>query len=159
MDTDEPPTEQSPADVALAGKSSIKPTRMKHDRLNASFQLWKDFRFEAAHQLTKVGEEHPCGRLHGHSYKVRIHCRGKLDPEKEWVVDYADIAAATLPLIEKLDHTLLNDHLDFETTAENLAWWLGETIKPALPSLHAVEVFETPSTSAMIVVGGCEETE
>lgn len=127
--------------------------------MNACFRLWKDFRFEAAHHLTKVGAGHPCGRLHGHSYRVRIHCRGKLDPKKDWVVDYADIAAATLPVIGKLDHTLLNEHFDFETTAENLAWWLAETIKPVLPSLHAVEVFETSSTSAMVVVGGCDEME
>lgn len=132
---------------------------MKNDRMNASFQLWKDFTFEAAHRLTKVGPQHPCGRLHGHSYKVRIHCRGKLDPEKDWVVDYADIAAAALPAIGKLDHTLLNEHFDFETTAENLAWWLCEAIKPGLPSLHAVEVFETPTTSALVTAGDAPDSQ
>lgn len=121
----------------------------KLDRLSHTFKLWKDFSFEAAHQLTKVPTGHQCGRLHGHSYKVRIHCEGVLNPTNDWVVDYADIAKAMRPIIEKLDHTFLNDHMDFETTAENLAWWLMRVIQPNLPQLSAVEVFETPTTSVI----------
>jgi 6-pyruvoyltetrahydropterin/6-carboxytetrahydropterin synthase len=121
----------------------------RQDRLNHTFRLWKDFSFEAAHQLTKVPTGHQCGNLHGHSYKVRVHCEGKLDARMEWVVDYAEIGRAVRPIIEKLDHTFLNHHLDFETTAENLAWWLAETIAPKLPQLAGVEVFETPTTSVL----------
>lgn len=124
----------------------------KQDRLHHTFKLWKDFNFEAAHQLTKVPVGHQCGRLHGHSYKVRVHCEGKLDPVKDWVVDYADIKKAAAPIIEKLDHTFLNDHMDFETTAENLAWWLTQSILPRLPQLSAIEVFETPTTSVICAV-------
>ncbi len=113
------------------------------------FKLWKDFNFEAAHQLTKVPVGHQCGRIHGHSYKVRIHCKGTLDPERDWVVDYAEIAKATRPIIDSLDHTFLNDHLDFETTAENISWWITQKVKVGLPSLYAVELFETPTTSVI----------
>jgi 6-pyruvoyl-tetrahydropterin synthase len=65
------------------------------------------------------------------------------------VVDYAYIASAVRPVIQKLDHTFLNHHFDFETTAENLAWWLAGAIKPKLVELVAVEVFETPTTSVI----------
>lgn len=122
------------------------------NRHEAIFQLYKDFTFEAAHQLTKVPPGHQCGRLHGHSYKVRIHCAGKLDPEKDWVVDYADIAAATRPIIGMLDHQNLNDIMHVETTAENLAWWIAKWIRKDLPQLSAVEVFETPTTSVVFPV-------
>lgn len=126
----------------------------RQTKLKTVFQLWKDFTFEAAHQLTKVPTGHQCGRMHGHSYRVRVHCAGRMDPRHEWVVDYADIAKAVRPIMEKLDHTTLNDHLDFETTAENLAWWLCREIKPRLPQLSAVEVFETPTTSVRCDVEG-----
>lgn len=112
-----------------------------------TFKLWKDFTFEAAHKLTKVPEGHQCGNIHGHSYRVRIHCEGTLDAQMEWVVDYAEISRAVRPIIESLDHTFLNDILPVETTAENLAWWIAETASPDLPHLSAVEVFETPTTS------------
>jgi 6-pyruvoyltetrahydropterin/6-carboxytetrahydropterin synthase len=121
----------------------------KQNRLNANFKLWKDFNFEAAHQLTKVPVGHQCGRLHGHSYKLRVHCQGKLNPDRDWVVDYADIAASVKPLINKLDHTFLNDHFDFETTAENIAWWCANELHSKLPSIYAVELFETPTTSVI----------
>ena len=121
----------------------------KQNRLNANFKLWKDFTFEAAHQLTKVPLGHQCGRLHGHSYKLRIHCKGKLNPNLDWVVDYADIALAARKIVNKLDHSNLNDSFDFETTAENLAYWIGEEISKELPSVYAVELFETPTTSVI----------
>jgi 6-pyruvoyltetrahydropterin/6-carboxytetrahydropterin synthase len=115
-----------------------------------TFKLWKDFSFEAAHQLTKVPEGHQCARLHGHSYKVRIHCKGGLDPKRDWVVDYSDIALAVRPVIHRLDHHFINDVLKMETTAENLAWWIANEIRPALIDyLYAVEVFETPTTSVI----------
>lgn len=122
----------------------------KQNRLNANFKLWKDFSFEAAHQLTKVPVGHQCGRLHGHSYKLRVHCQGKLNPERDWVVDYADIASAVRTIVNKLDHTFLNDNFDFETTAENLVWWLGSEISSKLPQIYAVELFETPTTSVFL---------
>lgn len=121
----------------------------KQKRLNATFRLWKDFTFEAAHQLTKVPVGHQCGRLHGHSYRLRVHCKGKLNPKRDWVVDYADIAAAVRPVVQKLDHSFLNDHFDFETTAENLVYWCANTLRDSLPSIVAVELFETPTTSVI----------
>lgn len=124
----------------------------KQDRLNATFRLWKDFSFEAAHQLTKVPVGHQCGRLHGHSYKLRVHCRGKLNAERDWVVDYADIAAAVRPVVQKLDHSFLNDQFDFETTAENLVWWFANELTGKLPSVCAVELYETPTTSVLFEI-------
>ena len=116
-------------------------------RMTRTFQLWKDFRFEAAHQLTMVPVGHQCSNLHGHSYLVRVHCEGLLDPSRDWVVDYSEISRVVSPIIKALDHSFLNDVIPLETTAENLSFWLGEQIKRFLPSASAVEVFETPTTS------------
>jgi 6-pyruvoyltetrahydropterin/6-carboxytetrahydropterin synthase len=119
------------------------------NKKEATFKLWKDFNFEAAHQLTKVPPGHQCGKLHGHSYKVRIHCKGTLN-DNDWVVDYAEIGRATKPIIEELDHSFLNHILEIETTAENLAWWIAQKVVKKLPNhLYAVEVFETPTTSVI----------
>lgn len=30
-------------------------------------RIGKEYHFSASHQLTKVGENHPCARLHGHN--------------------------------------------------------------------------------------------
>ena len=40
-----------------------------------STTLFKDFTFEAAHHLPHVPAGHKCGRLHGHSFMVRLEIR------------------------------------------------------------------------------------
>ena len=44
--------------------------------------LFKDFQFEAAHRLPHVPEGHKCGRLHGHSFMVRLEVTGEVDPHR-----------------------------------------------------------------------------
>lgn len=105
-------------------------------------EVFKEFTFDSAHRLPYVPTGHKCGRLHGHTYHVTIYVRGPLQREKEWVIDYADIAAAWEPLNEQLDHRYLNEVPGLEnSTSENLARWIFERLN--LPGLHRVFVRET----------------
>ena len=54
-------------------------------------ELYTDFRFEAAHRLPMVPAGHPCERLHGHSYFVRLTIDGEVNPDTGWVMDFDDI--------------------------------------------------------------------
>lgn len=67
----------------------------------------------------------------------------------EWLIDYAEIAAAWKPIAKKLDHKNLNDLLPCVTTAENFAIWLGQKLRRKLPLLSEIHVRET-ETSNMI---------
>lgn len=109
----------------------------------------KEFTFEAAHSLPHLPPEHKCSRLHGHSYRIVLHCTGTLVADHAWVVDYADIAAAWLPLHNRLDHHNLNDVMQCITTAENLALWIANELRPSLPLLSCVEVHETPTSNVI----------
>ena len=108
----------------------------------------KQFSFEAAHSLAYLPPTHKCHHLHGHGYGVTVHVKGKLDPALHWVVDYADISAAWEPVFKKLDHKNLNEVLPMPTTAENLAIWIYDQLRPALPQLYAVDVQETATSNA-----------
>ncbi|MGH6842151.1 MAG: 6-carboxytetrahydropterin synthase QueD [Methylocella sp.] len=102
------------------------------------------FCFEAAHVLPNVAEEHRCRRLHGHSYRVELRLEGPVDPVTGFVADFLAIEAAFKPLQERLDHRFLNDIEGLENpTAENIAVWIWERTKTALPQLARVVVFET----------------
>lgn len=129
------------------------------NRFKQQFDLWKDFTFEAAHRLTKVPAYHQCRRLHGHSYRFRIHCSGLIKPEFDWVVDYAEIGVVGKIIVDKLDHRNLNEILKMETTAENLCFWIAERVQRRLPELSAIEVFETPTTSVRMTVPRNENAE
>lgn len=108
----------------------------------------KDFTFEASHHLRAdlLGAAHKCCRLHGHSYRIRVYCSAKELDERGFVADYAEITAAVEPLVARLDHRFLNEILPFHTTAENIAEWLFNSLKPTLPKLSRVDVFETAKT-------------
>ena len=102
------------------------------------------FSFEAAHLLPNVAEGHRCHRLHGHSYRVELRLEGPVDPVTGFVADFFAIEAACKPLLERLDHRYLNDIEGLENpTAENIAVWVWERVKTALPQLTSVVVFET----------------
>jgi len=107
-------------------------------------RLVHDFRFEAAHRLPKVPPGHKCQRLHGHSFKIELAVEGPVNPETGWFIDFDEIYKVWQPLWDKLDHNYLNEIPGLENpTSENLAAWIWDAVKPKLPSLAQVTVFET----------------
>lgn len=104
-------------------------------------EIFREFTFEAAHQLPDVPEGHKCGRLHGHSYRVEVRVSGPVDDAAGWVMDFGEIKAHFAPLLDQLDHSYLNE-IDGLTnpTSENLARWIWDRL--ALP-VSAVTVRET----------------
>lgn len=109
-------------------------------------KITQAFTFEAAHRLPNVPETHRCYRMHGHSYRVELRLEGSVDPHTGFVVDFFDVEAAFGPLLGQVDHYYLNDIKGLENpTAENIAIWIWDRIKPILPQTAAVVVFETPN--------------
>jgi 6-pyruvoyltetrahydropterin/6-carboxytetrahydropterin synthase len=115
-------------------------------------EIFREFSFEAAHQLPNVPEGHKCARLHGHSYRVELHVLGTVGADTGWVMDFADLKEAFRPLHEQLDHYYLNEVEGLENpTSENLARWIWDRLSSNLP-LSAVVVRET-CTSGCIYRG------
>lgn len=113
----------------------------------------KTFRLEAAHQLPN--HQGKCARLHGHSYRVEIRVTGDVkaangDQDEGMVVDFAEVNEVWGPLHRRLDHQLLNDQVDFPTTAENLAGWLLSQLRAEEPLVCAVRVYETAGSWAEV---------
>jgi len=116
-------------------------------------ELIREFAFEAAHRLPAVPTGHKCGRLHGHSYRVKVHVEGDVDPATGMVMDFADIKAAVAPILNRLDHYYLNEVEGLENpTSENLARWIWARLTTTLP-LRCVAVQET-CTSGVAFRGG-----
>lgn len=113
-------------------------------------EIYKDITFEAAHLLPNLPKDHKCGRLHGHSFLVRVTLNGPIDEKTGWVKDFADIKKAFKPIYEQLDHNYLNDVSGLENpTSENLAKWIWDRLKNNLTHLTAIEVKETCSSGCI----------
>ena len=103
-----------------------------------------EFVIAAGRRLTGVPEGHPCARVHGHTFLVRLTVSGPVHPQTGFVIDFADVQRAFAPVHEALDHRFLNDVPGLENpTSEHLAAWIWKVLKEALPGLSAVEITET----------------
>lgn len=103
-----------------------------------TWTLNTEFKFDSAHYID--GYDGKCGRMHGHSYRVRISARShKLNPSKyletpDMVCDFRELKWAARDM-EKggLDHSVLNEQLPVNTTAERLAEYIHKETKQRIP--------------------------
>lgn len=111
-------------------------------------QVWRRYAFHSAHQLPHVPVGHKCGNMHGHGFEVILHASCKIgDVSSGDLVEQLD--AGWLPVYQDLDHVCLNELPGLENpTSEVLSSWIWNKVKPGLPALSAVTVYETASCGA-----------
>lgn len=115
------------------------------------FEISKEFHFSASHQLGGLPDTHPCSRLHGHNYIVKVILTSDTLDGTGFVVDYGDLKPFATWIDDTLDHRHLNDVLVFQPSAENMARAMAELIQTHFVPGHvnvAVAVSETPKTWA-----------
>lgn len=109
-----------------------------------------EFTIAASRRLTGVPSDHPCARLHGHTFLVRLTVRGPIDHTTGFVMDFAELQYLWAPLHDQLDHHYLNDVPGLENpTSERLAQWIWRSLRPRCPLLAAVEVRETGNSGVL----------
>lgn len=113
-------------------------------------EIYKEFSFDSAHFLPNVPDGHKCKEMHGHTYRLKVFIKGELDPQLGWIMDFKDLKEALLPVIDQLDHKLINNIQGLQNpTAENITVWIWQQIKPSLPLLSRIELYETPTTGVI----------
>ena len=121
------------------------------------WKLTTEFTFDAAHYIR--GYEGPCGRMHGHTYRVRLEATSsqlhasEYCPHPVMVADFRTLRWAKQDLLKGgLDHSVLNEVLpeSYETTAEMIAQYIYDNTKKQLPPdvKLKVAVSETPNSWA-----------
>ncbi len=75
--------------------------------------------FCAAHFIP--GHQGPCKDMHGHNYRVQLFVQGTALTDIGMLVDYGDLKAALMDVLQPFDHQVLNDHVPFSPTAELLS--------------------------------------
>lgn len=111
--------------------------------------VWRRYRFQSAHWLPHVPPGHKCGRLHGHGFEVIVHANTTLAEQDDLGVDYDQLDALWAPLHFELNYRCLNEIEGLANpTSEVLSSWLWARLKPQLPSLSWITVYETGSCGA-----------
>jgi 6-pyruvoyltetrahydropterin/6-carboxytetrahydropterin synthase len=111
------------------------------------FTVFIESRFSAAHRL--VGYKGHCGRVHGHTWKVRVEVKTDRIDEIGISMDFKDLRSLTESVLSRLDHQNINEIPPFDKmnpTAENLSRHIFEEIGRQLPSgirMAGVTVWES----------------
>ncbi len=110
--------------------------------------VWRRYAFQSAHRLPNVPPGHKCGRMHGHGFEVILHADQDLGA-RDLSIDYDHLDALWAPLHAQLDHACLNDIPGLDNpTSEIISAWIWQRLKPQLPELSWVTVYETGSCGA-----------
>ena len=115
------------------------------------FELNKDMHFSAAHFIPDE-DAGKCQMLHGHTYYINVTIGGNNLDSTGFLIDFKQIKNL---IHKKYDHSVLNDHPEFQTnypTTELLAEQIWKSIQKVLqtrsnqPVCLQVIVRETPTS-------------
>ncbi|HKO11283.1 MAG TPA: 6-carboxytetrahydropterin synthase QueD [Acidobacteriaceae bacterium] len=120
------------------------------------FEVTVERGFSSGHYLRNYKGK--CENPHGHNYKVRITLRGDKLDKAGLLLDFRDLKQVMLPVIDRLDHQMLNDLEPFTTlnpSAENLAKYFYDETNRQLDEMTGGRVrvkdctiYETDTTTA-----------
>lgn len=109
--------------------------------------------FAAAHHLRAFKGK--CEQLHGHNWKVEVYLRASQPDQTGLVKDFGEIKAVTREVLQRLDHTYLNDQAYFQQenpSSENIARYLfGELsrlLNDSRTRISKIAVWESDSACA-----------
>lgn len=105
------------------------------------YYIEKHLEIAGSHKLT-LDYESKCQNLHGHNWKIVIHCKSKQLNRNGMVEDFTLIKKK---IKSKLDHQNLNEVFTFNPTAENIARWICDQI----PTCYKVSVQESEGNTAI----------
>lgn len=110
--------------------------------------VWRKYVLQSAHRLPNVPIGHKCGRMHGHGFEIIVHAAQDLGAQA-LSIDYDRLDTLWAPIHAELDHTCLNDVPGLENpTSEMISAWVWARLKPVLPELSWITVYETAQCGA-----------
>ena len=117
------------------------------------YRIETTIEISAAHKLD-LDYESECSKLHGHNWRIVIHCSAKELNQNGMIIDFTHLKRK---IKESLDHQYLNVILPFNPTAENIARYIGELVNQDSEFIDpkrgaicdCVEVEETPGNIAI----------
>ena len=123
---------------------------------SSMYEVTVEAEFSSGHYLRNYKGK--CENPHGHNYKVRVTLVGKALDEAGLLLDFKLLKQVLRPVIERIDHQMLNDLEPFTTlnpSAENIARYFFEQTNEQLAEMtdgrvrvKDCTIWETDTTSA-----------
>ena len=106
------------------------------------YEVRKRLEISAAHKLA-LNYDSKCTNLHGHNWIIDIYLRSEKLNENGMIMDFTHIKNK---ITDKLDHKVINEVVDFNPTAENMAKYICDELAPFC---YRVDVQESENNTAI----------
>ena len=106
------------------------------------YEVKKRLEISAAHYLN-LSYKSKCENLHGHNWIVDIYLRSETLNENGMIMDFTHI---NKKIKDKFDHKVINDVVNFNPTAENMAKYICDELTPYC---YRVDVKESENNTAV----------
>ena len=90
------------------------------------YEVRKRIEISAAHRLI-LDYESKCTNLHGHNWIIDVFLRSETLNKNGMIMDFTEIKRK---IQDKFDHKVINDEVDFNPTAENIAKYICDVLAP-----------------------------
>ena len=105
------------------------------------YYVRKRMEIAGAHNLT-LDYESKCSNIHGHNWIVTVHCCSRELDKNGMVYDFTHLKKN---IHGKLDHAYINEVVEMNPTAENIAKWIADQVGE---TCYMVEVQESEGNIA-----------
>jgi len=130
----------------------------------ANYRIWKELGFDSAMRLQRAPAGDGRRRIHGHSYRLRLHLAAPLDQVLGWTIDFGDVKECFAPVLARLDHHPLHELPgvgrggdrggdDGEDGAAAIVRWVRGQTAASLPALERIDLDETPGCGVVLCWG------
>ena len=107
-------------------------------------KIYRSYTVHAARFIPTLDKDHPCSKMHGHTFKITIELDGPINSNTGFVMDFYDIDITFNKYIHsKIDHKVLNDVEGLNNpTSEHLSKWIWDHLINHISGLHKIKVSE-----------------
>lgn len=88
------------------------------------YYIEKRMEIAGAHSL-ELDYESACRNLHGHNWIITVYCKAEELDKNGMIIDFKKIKER---VAKRLDHKYINDVIDVNPTAENIARWVCDQV-------------------------------
>lgn len=118
------------------------------------YRIWKEFGLDSAVRLRHAASDDARRRIHGHTYRLRLHLSAPLDLIYGWTVDFGDVKELFAPVFERLDHHPLQELEQVaDEGASAIVRWVRQQAAQVLPQLERIDLYETAGCGVILSWG------
>ncbi len=120
----------------------------------SQYRIWKELTIDSATVLAQAPAGDRRGKIHGHTYTLRLHLTAPLDQIMGWTIDFGDVKTIFDPVFKRIDHQPLFELPGLPNPdAQNLARWIRDHTASELPALDRIDLYETRGCGVILSWG------